>query len=226
MQPVESTAFASDPIVWLVSHLGDERVERVPYRRAIAALLGATMEFVQYLSGVGPMQQVGLAGFLVYIASFGAVQFGWLDGNGASYAGANVLAASLVAVSLVEHFNLASALIQGSWIVIGGFGLLIRMPTTSGPIASGPIASGRAAASPDAGPMVRASRRLAMFMRAWRGRRQVARLAQFSDDMLADIGVTYGDVRAALAGPRHEDPTRRLAHLAAQRRAMRAGRNA
>jgi len=64
---------------------------------------------------------------LAYLWVFAAVQFGWMDGNGAAYAAGNVLAASLVAVSLLAEFNLASALIQGSWIVIGVVGISLRL---------------------------------------------------------------------------------------------------
>ena len=79
-----------------------------------------------YISTVGPLQMIGVVGFLVYMFSFGWVQFGWLDGNGSLYSMCNVLAASLVAVSLIAEFNLSSALIQGSWILFGLIGLSKR----------------------------------------------------------------------------------------------------
>jgi hypothetical protein len=72
-------------------------------------------------------QITGLAGFFVYLFAFGAVQFDWLNGNSAFYSACNILAASLVAVSLIADFNLASALIQGSWIMIGAVGLIVRL---------------------------------------------------------------------------------------------------
>ena len=71
-------------------------------------------------------QTIGLLGFFVYLASFAALQMRLLDGNGVAYAALNILAAALVLVSLTEAFNLASALIQISWIVIGLFGLAWR----------------------------------------------------------------------------------------------------
>ncbi len=85
------------------------------------------LDIVRYLSSIGPLQLVGLMGFLVYLFSFGWVQIGWLDGNSAKYSLCNVLAASLVAVSLFAEFNLSSALIQGSWIFIGLFGVVKRL---------------------------------------------------------------------------------------------------
>ncbi len=81
----------------------------------------------QYLNEIGPIQLIGVLGFLVYALSFSWVQIGWMDGNGAVYSLCNVLAASLVAISLIAEFNLSSALIQGSWILIGLFGLAKRL---------------------------------------------------------------------------------------------------
>jgi len=80
-------------------------------------------DITQYFLMLGPLQAVGVGGFLIYIAAFASVQVGWLDGNSAGYAAGNVLAAGLVAISLFAEFNLSAALIQGSWIVIGLFGL-------------------------------------------------------------------------------------------------------
>lgn len=79
---------------------------------------------VEYLGALGPFQLTGVIGFVVYIFAFGRVQFGWLDGNSATYSALNVLAASLVSISLIAEFNLSSALIQASWIVMGLVGIL------------------------------------------------------------------------------------------------------
>ncbi len=84
-------------------------------------------EIGQYLSTVGLLQLIGILGFFVYVLAFGWVQLGWLDGNSATYSLCNVLAASLVAISLFAEFNLSTALIQGSWIFIGLFGLVKRL---------------------------------------------------------------------------------------------------
>ena len=83
-------------------------------------------DIVQYLSGVGPLELTGVGGFLCYLFAFGAVQFGFLDGNSAFYSVANIVAAVMVSVSLISEFNLSSALIQSSWIVIGAIGLGLR----------------------------------------------------------------------------------------------------
>ncbi|MCY4180032.1 MAG: hypothetical protein OXC60_05890 [Litoreibacter sp.] len=69
------------------------------------------------------LQGVGVLGFVTYMGAFAALQMGRLDGNGVAYALLNVVAAGLVLVSLLSAFNLASMLIQISWIVIGGVGI-------------------------------------------------------------------------------------------------------
>lgn len=82
---------------------------------------------VLYLSTLGPLQITGCVGFLVYIWVFASVQFGWMDGNSVIYALGNILAASLVGLSLFAEFNLSSALIQSSWVAIGVIGVLRRL---------------------------------------------------------------------------------------------------
>lgn len=69
------------------------------------------------------LQVIGVAGFLSYMAGFAALQLGYLDGNGPLYALSNVVGAALVLISLTSAFNLASLLIQVSWIIIGCYGL-------------------------------------------------------------------------------------------------------
>ena len=82
--------------------------------------------FFDYLGAIGPLEWTGVAGFICYVSAFGAVQLGRLDGNSMAYTLANIAAASLVAISLFAEFNLASALIQSSWIVAGVVGLALR----------------------------------------------------------------------------------------------------
>ncbi len=77
-------------------------------------------------------QFIGLVGFFTYLGSFFSLQMGWLDGNGNRYALLNIAAAACVLFSLLETFNLASALIQISWIAIGLGGLALRALGQSG----------------------------------------------------------------------------------------------
>lgn len=81
---------------------------------------------IDYFLNLNALQWAGVFGFLCYFASFGAVQLGRLDGNSVAYSLANILAATLVGASLIAEFNLASALIQASWIVAGTLGLVLR----------------------------------------------------------------------------------------------------
>ncbi|WP_425038429.1 CBU_0592 family membrane protein [Primorskyibacter sp. S187A] len=70
---------------------------------------------------------IGVVGFLLYMAAFAGLQLGWLCGNGILYSALNVGAAAMVLISLSTEFNLASALIQVSWISIGMIGISLRI---------------------------------------------------------------------------------------------------
>lgn len=65
----------------------------------------------------------GLAGVVLYLTSYGLSHSGRLSLDGAGYSWLNLLAGSLVLISLATEFNLASALIQLSWILISLGGL-------------------------------------------------------------------------------------------------------
>jgi CRP-like cAMP-binding protein len=66
---------------------------------------------------------IGLVGVVLYILAYGALQAGIVSGSGYSYTLMNMLAAALVLVSLMNDFNLSSAIIQITWIAISVFGL-------------------------------------------------------------------------------------------------------
>lgn len=66
---------------------------------------------------------LGYAGVVVYLGSYMALQFGLIPGVGYRYAALNMVAALLVLVSLTQAFNMASALIQFSWVIISLFGI-------------------------------------------------------------------------------------------------------
>ncbi len=93
----------------------------------------------EYLSDLGPLEFAGVCGFLVYFLAFSSVQFSLLNGNSAAYSLLNVVAASLVSVSLMAEFNLSSALIQTSWIAIGLIGLTLRGLRSLKPAFTAPI---------------------------------------------------------------------------------------
>ncbi|WNK00590.1 cyclic nucleotide-binding domain-containing protein [Thalassospiraceae bacterium LMO-JJ14] len=68
----------------------------------------------------------GFIGVALYLGSYAALQLGYVNGQGGLYALLNLTAASSVLISLIQAFNLSSALIQVFWIFISIIGL-IRM---------------------------------------------------------------------------------------------------
>ena len=69
------------------------------------------------------LELIGVAGFVFYMLSYGLLQLGKISGQSYVYTLLNMLAAALVLISLLHQFNLASALIQISWIGISVVGL-------------------------------------------------------------------------------------------------------
>lgn len=68
-------------------------------------------------------QYIGVLGFILYMLSYFLLQIGKISGTGNCYILLNLGAASFVLISLLHQFNLASALIQVSWILISLLGL-------------------------------------------------------------------------------------------------------
>lgn len=66
---------------------------------------------------------IGIAGVGFYLGSYALLQFGLLRSAGYVYSMLNLIAASCVALSFLDAFNLSSLLIQVSWIVISLIGL-------------------------------------------------------------------------------------------------------
>lgn len=66
----------------------------------------------------------GLAGVVFYLSSYAMLQAGVLRGSGYAYAVLNLCASSLVLISLTVAFNMSSAIIQVSWILISLMGIL------------------------------------------------------------------------------------------------------
>lgn len=65
----------------------------------------------------------GYAGVGVYLGAYIALQLGAIRGNSYRYALLNMIAAILVLISLSSSFNLASAIIQGCWVMISLVGI-------------------------------------------------------------------------------------------------------
>jgi CRP-like cAMP-binding protein len=66
---------------------------------------------------------LGLFGVAIYLLSYAALQLGLISGQSYLYSGLNIAAASLVLISLSNDFNLSSAIIQVSWIVLSLLGI-------------------------------------------------------------------------------------------------------
>lgn len=65
----------------------------------------------------------GFVGVAIYLGSYAALQTGFLRGHGYAYAAYNLLASSLVLNSLLASFNLWSAIIQVSFMLISIIGI-------------------------------------------------------------------------------------------------------
>ncbi|MEC7763946.1 MAG: cyclic nucleotide-binding domain-containing protein [Pseudomonadota bacterium] len=66
---------------------------------------------------------LGLFGAILYLGSYAALQFGLIRGSSVTYTILNLMAASAVLTSLFSQWNLSSAIIQTSWVVISIVGL-------------------------------------------------------------------------------------------------------
>ena len=69
-------------------------------------------------------QVIGVTGFILYMLSYFLLQIGKIEGSDNIYILMNLAAACFVLISLIHNFNLASALIQISWILISVVGLI------------------------------------------------------------------------------------------------------
>jgi len=65
----------------------------------------------------------GAIGVGLYLSSYAALQFGFIRGQSYIYPSLNMFAAGFVLVSLAQNFNMASAVIQISWITLSVVGI-------------------------------------------------------------------------------------------------------
>lgn len=70
---------------------------------------------------------IGVAGFLLYVTVYSCLSLRILSSESIRYFVCNTFAAGLVLISLSNEFNLASALIQIFWIVLGLIGITLRV---------------------------------------------------------------------------------------------------
>lgn len=69
----------------------------------------------------------GIFGFAIYVANYTLLTTRVLSSNSVLYFCLNLTAASLVLLGLSVNFNLASALIQGFWVVMSILGITLRV---------------------------------------------------------------------------------------------------
>ena len=84
---------------------------------------------VEFVSLPNLYDSVGLIGVLLYVIAYMGVQIGMIDGNRILYTGLNGAAAGCILFSMIGAFNLASALVNGLFMVfsvIGAVRLLMR----------------------------------------------------------------------------------------------------
>lgn len=72
------------------------------------------------------LQLCGVLGSILYVGGFALVQTGRICGNGPYYSVNQLIAATLVILSLIGAFNLGAFLIQVGFLTFGSFGLARR----------------------------------------------------------------------------------------------------
>ncbi len=65
---------------------------------------------------------VGLAGVMIVVVSYFLLQIGKVRVDQLRYSLLNAIASILVLISLVAHWNLSSAIIEGFWLLISLYG--------------------------------------------------------------------------------------------------------
>ena len=68
-------------------------------------------------------QLIGLLGMICIVAAYFLLQIGRINSETLAYQTINLIGAILLIISLLEHFNLGSVLIEVFWICITFFGL-------------------------------------------------------------------------------------------------------
>ncbi len=77
------------------------------------------------------LEVCGLIGAAIYVMSYGLLSVGMVKGDSPLYILLNTVAALCVLLSLTEDFNLASAIIQVTWVGFSVIGI-IRSPAFRG----------------------------------------------------------------------------------------------
>ncbi|MEM9796812.1 MAG: hypothetical protein AAF919_09995 [Pseudomonadota bacterium] len=84
---------------------------------------------------VPPLQLIGLLGAMTYIATYFLLTARILTSEHVVYFVLNLMASSLVLISLADAFNVASLLIQVFWILASIVGVTVRLARPKSPAA-------------------------------------------------------------------------------------------
>jgi len=66
---------------------------------------------------------IGLIGVITYLVAYALLQFGYIIGRGIAFPGLNLIAGSLILVSLSDSFSLASVINESLWMALSMVGL-------------------------------------------------------------------------------------------------------
>jgi hypothetical protein len=78
-------------------------------------------------------EAIGVIGFGLYVLNYTLLTLHHLTSHSKTYFAVNIIAASCVLIGLTHSFNLASALIQGFWIIISFTAIFVRLRPGKGP---------------------------------------------------------------------------------------------
>jgi len=83
----------------------------------------------QTLHAIPPvwLETIGVIGFALYVFNYLLLTLEYLTSQSKTYFAVNLIAASCVLIGLIQSFNLASALIQGFWILISCGAIAVRL---------------------------------------------------------------------------------------------------
>ena len=73
------------------------------------------------------LETIGVAGFCLYVLNYSLLTLHRITSHSKIYFVINLIAASFVLIGLIQSFNLASALIQGFWIIISITAIIVRL---------------------------------------------------------------------------------------------------
>ena len=82
---------------------------------------------------------LGFTGTFLYLLAYGLLCRQTISGDSAAYLVMNLLAASLVCVSLIKYWNAPAFVIQASWILISVYGLIKRARHKPAPKLNAPL---------------------------------------------------------------------------------------